>query len=87
MPVKLTKEEILTALKEGRVSYRPIGKARVSPFEARKHVLKVADKIERGEFSEVDLSIAFDRRDEQNQQKITSHKSTAIGVSNQNQHQ
>ena len=87
MPVKLTKEEILTALKEGRVSYRPIGEARVSPFEAREHLLKVADKIERGEFSEVDLSIAFDRRDTQKPQKITTQKPKEKAISNQNQHQ
>ena len=87
MPVKLTKEEILTALKEGRVSYRPIGEARVSPLEAREHLLKVADKIERGEFSEVDLSIAFDRRDTQKPQKITTHKSEVKTLSKQNQHQ
>lgn len=87
MPVKLTKEEILTALKEGRVSYRPIGEARVSQFEAREHLLKVADKIERGEFSEVDLSIAFDRRDTQKPQKITTHKSGVKALSKQNQHQ
>ena len=87
MPVKLTKEEILTALKEGRVSYRPIGEARVSPFEAREHSLKVADKIERGEFSEVDLSIVFDRRDTQKLQKIATHKSEVKTLSKQNQHQ
>ncbi len=87
MPVKLTKEEILTALKEGRVSYRPIGKARVSPFEAREHLLKVTDKIERGEFSEVDLSTAFDRRDTPKPQMITTHKSNAKTLSKQNQHQ
>lgn len=87
MPVKLTKEEILTALKEGRVSYRPIGEARMSPFKAREYVLKVVDKIERGEFSEVDLSIAFDRRDTPKPQMITTHKSNVKTLSKQNQHQ
>ena len=84
---KITKEEILTALKEGRVSYRPIGEARVSPFKAREYLLKVADKIERGEFSEVDLSIAFDRCDIQQAEKITTHKSSISSVSKQNQYQ
>lgn len=87
MPVKLTKEEILTALKEGRVSYRPIGGVRVSPFKAREHLLKVADKMERGELPEVDLSIAFDRRDTRKPQMITTHKSEVRMVSNQNQRQ
>ena len=85
MTVKLTKEEILTALKEGRVSYHPIGEGYLSPFEAREHLLKIADKLD--ELPDVDLSIAFDEKDTQKQQKITTHKSNVKTISNQNQHQ
>ena len=87
MPVKLTKEEILIALKEGRVSYHPIGEGYLSPFEAREHLLKIADKLDKGELPDVDLSIAFDEKDTQKQQKITTHKSNVKTISNQNQHQ
>ena len=57
--MKLTKEQILTALNKGKVSYRTMG-GQMTPIQARKYLLKIADHID--ELEEVDLSIAFDKR-------------------------
>lgn len=57
MTVKLTKEQILRALRNGKVTYRPIG-GHMTPVQAQKHLLKIADRLD--EMEEVDLSLAFD---------------------------
>ena len=83
---ELTKEQIMTTLKNGKVSYRPIrysGKRFESPFQARERLLKLADKAEKGKLEKVDLSVAFDRR--QAPSKVASHKGSQRTISNQNQ--
>ena len=83
---ELTKEQIMTALENEGASYRPISspnKRFESPFQARKRLLKLADKAEKGKLEKVDLSVAFDRR--QAPSKVASHKGSQKTPSNQNQ--
>jgi len=78
--IKLTKEQILTALNKGKVSYHAIG-GHITPFQARKRLLKMAEHID--ELKEVDLSIAFDKRPQPI--RISTHNPSTKNSALQNQ--
>ena len=76
---KITKDMILKALENGKVSY--ISHGYVSPSRARKVVLSFAEHLDA---VEVDLSIAFDRRnsDLKKTDKVST-QSVKVNLSNQ----
>lgn len=78
--MKLTKEQILTALNKGKVSYRTMG-GQMSPIQARKYLLKIVDHID--ELEEVDLSIAFDKRPQPT--RVSTHNASRKNSILQNQ--
>ena len=74
--IKLTKEQILTALQKGKISY--IG-GDITPSQAKKHLLKIAEHVDKQE--EVDLSVAFEKR---SPCKIATHSATLKNNTHQN---
>ncbi len=62
MPIKLTKELVVNAIRKGKVTYNLQGTASsMTPLMVKEYLLRKVEAIENGE-EEIDLSLAFDRR-------------------------
>ena len=90
MSMALTKEEIIEALNEGRITCNVSGTAPISPQKAREFLLANLDRLFDPRYK-VDLSfeekhahILYGERS--NPQKIASHKSHSLRPVRQNQH-